>query len=53
MSQRFVPSPEKSENLNKLAITAKVERALGRRITTQDASMPKLNEKRQSTSTKA
>jgi hypothetical protein len=39
--QRFVPSPEKSENLSKLALGAKVERALGRRMTSQDAVMRK------------
>ncbi|KAH0555987.1 hypothetical protein GP486_006068, partial [Trichoglossum hirsutum] len=35
--QRFVPSKEKSENLSKLALGAKVERALRRRMTSQDA----------------
>ncbi|KAI9771895.1 MAG: hypothetical protein M1840_001665 [Geoglossum simile] len=35
--QRFVPSQEKSENLSKLALGAKVERALRRRMTSQDA----------------
>ncbi|QKX53007.1 uncharacterized protein TRUGW13939_00078 [Talaromyces rugulosus] len=39
--QRFVPSAEKSDNLNKLALGAKVERALGRRMTSQDAVMRK------------
>ncbi|PGH18967.1 hypothetical protein AJ80_04294 [Polytolypa hystricis UAMH7299] len=39
--QRFVPTPEKSDDLNKLALTAKVERALGRRMTGQDAVMRK------------
>ncbi|OJJ44871.1 hypothetical protein ASPZODRAFT_134271 [Penicilliopsis zonata CBS 506.65] len=44
--QRFVPTPEKSESLSKLALSAKVERALGRRMTGQDAVMRKpLNEK--------
>lgn len=46
--QRFVPTPEKTDNLNKLALGAKVERALGRRMTGQDAVMRKprtLNEK--------
>ncbi|EAU31171.1 conserved hypothetical protein [Aspergillus terreus NIH2624] len=45
--QRFVPTPEKSDNLSKLALGAKVERALGRRMTGQDAVMrkPVLNEK--------
>jgi hypothetical protein len=35
--QRFVPSKEKSESLSKLALGAKVERALRRRMTSQDA----------------
>ncbi|KXG50302.1 uncharacterized protein PGRI_062690 [Penicillium griseofulvum] len=44
--QRFVPTEEKSNNLNKLALGAKVERALGRRMTGQDAVMRKpLSEK--------
>ncbi|PGH17125.1 hypothetical protein AJ79_01263 [Helicocarpus griseus UAMH5409] len=47
--QRFVPTPEKSDNLNKLALGAKVERALGRRMSSQDAVMrkraPTLDEK--------
>ncbi|KAI9374526.1 hypothetical protein BJX61DRAFT_284570 [Aspergillus egyptiacus] len=46
--QRFVPSEEKTDNLSKLALGAKVERALGRRMTSQDAVMrvkPALNEK--------
>ncbi|KAE8134879.1 hypothetical protein BDV38DRAFT_253840 [Aspergillus pseudotamarii] len=45
--QRFVPTPEKSDNLSKLALSAKVERALDRRMTGQDAVMrkPVLNEK--------
>ncbi|KAL2810221.1 hypothetical protein BJX63DRAFT_402741 [Aspergillus granulosus] len=46
--QRFVPSAEKTDNLSKLALSAKVERALGRRMTSQDAVMrkkPVLNEK--------
>ncbi|KGO75802.1 hypothetical protein PITC_033860 [Penicillium italicum] len=37
--QRFVPTEEKSNYLNKLALGAKVERALGRRMTSQDAVM--------------
>jgi hypothetical protein len=37
--QRFVPTAEKTDNLNKLALGAKVERALGRRMTGQDAVM--------------
>ncbi|KAJ5745579.1 hypothetical protein N7520_010761 [Penicillium odoratum] len=45
-AQRFVPTTEKSDNLNKLALGAKVERALGRRMTSQDAVMRKpLSEK--------
>ncbi|KAJ5183185.1 hypothetical protein N7492_000801 [Penicillium capsulatum] len=45
-AQRFVPTAEKTDNLNKLALGAKVERALGRRMTGQDAVMRKpLNEK--------
>ena len=38
-SQRFVPSVEKTENLSKLALGAKLERALGRRLGGQDAVM--------------
>ncbi|CAK40450.1 uncharacterized protein BO96DRAFT_327848 [Aspergillus niger CBS 101883] len=47
LKQRFVPTPEKTDNLSKLALGAKVERALGRRMTSQDAVMrePVLNEK--------
>lgn len=37
--QRFVPSPQKTDDLSKLALGAKVERALGRRMTDQDAVM--------------
>ncbi|KAL8770599.1 MAG: hypothetical protein Q9209_003667 [Squamulea sp. 1 TL-2023] len=36
--QRYQPTPEKSESLSKLALGAKVERALGRRLTDQDAT---------------
>ncbi|KAL4788435.1 hypothetical protein BJX76DRAFT_353187 [Aspergillus varians] len=46
--QRFVPSEEKTDNLSKLALGAKVERALGRRMTSQDAVMrtkPAMDEK--------
>ncbi|EEP77048.1 predicted protein [Uncinocarpus reesii 1704] len=39
--QRFVPSPEKTDNLSKLALGAKLERALRRRMTGQDAVMRK------------
>jgi len=35
--QRFVPSAQKTDDLSKLALGAKVERALGRRMTDQDA----------------
>ena len=34
-----MPSKEKSENLSKLALGAKLERALGRRMGSQDAVM--------------
>ncbi|KAL1977109.1 hypothetical protein VTN31DRAFT_3391 [Thermomyces dupontii] len=47
--QRFVPTPEKADNWQKLALGAKVERALGRRMTSQDAVMRKpigMNEKK-------
>jgi len=47
--QRFVPTAEKKENLSKLALGAKLERALRRRMTSQDAVMRKsvpLNEKK-------
>lgn len=46
-SQRFIPTAEKTEKLDKLALGAKMERALGRRMTGQDAVMrkPALNEK--------
>ena len=37
--QRYVPSREKSESIASLALGAKVERALGRRMTGQDAVM--------------
>lgn len=37
--QRFVPTQEKSENLKALALGAKLERALGRRMGGQDAVM--------------
>lgn len=35
--QRFVPSQKKSDDLSKLSLGAKVERALGRRMSNQDA----------------
>lgn len=38
-SQRFVPSEVKSDTLSKLALGAKLERALGRRMGGQDAVM--------------
>ncbi len=37
--QRFVPSVPKTEELSKLALGAKLERALGRRMGDQDAVM--------------
>lgn len=37
--QRVVLSEEKSDNLNKLALGAKLDRALGRRMHSQDAVM--------------
>jgi hypothetical protein len=37
--QRFVPTAEKTEHLSKLALGAKLERALGRRMGGQDAVM--------------
>ncbi|KAL8708195.1 MAG: hypothetical protein Q9220_006865 [cf. Caloplaca sp. 1 TL-2023] len=43
--QRYHPTPEKSDNLSKLALGAKVERALGRRMTDQDATFRKISEK--------
>jgi hypothetical protein len=43
--QRFVPSAQKSEDLSKLALGAKLERALGRRMGDQDAVMPKKTKK--------
>ncbi len=39
--QRFVPTQEKTENLSKLALGAKLERALDRRMAGQDAVMRK------------
>ncbi|KAK5017675.1 hypothetical protein BJ546DRAFT_1058850 [Cryomyces antarcticus] len=36
--QRYVPSPGKYDDMSKLALGAKVERALGRRMTGQDAA---------------
>ncbi|RDL40632.1 Uncharacterized protein BP5553_00611 [Venustampulla echinocandica] len=38
-SQRFVPTTEKTDNLSKLALGAKLERALDRRMGSQDAVM--------------
>ncbi|KAI1262221.1 hypothetical protein F5Y18DRAFT_164028 [Xylariaceae sp. FL1019] len=37
--QRVVLSEDKAANLNKLALGAKLDRALGRRMTSQDAEM--------------
>ncbi len=42
-TQRYVPTQEKSENLSKLALGAKLERALGRRMGGQDAVMKERN----------
>lgn len=39
--QRYAPTPEKTDSLSKLALGAKVERALGRRMTDQDATFRK------------
>jgi len=47
-SQRFVATQEKTEILSKLALGAKLERALGRRMGGQDAVMrkkPSISEK--------
>lgn len=38
-TQRFVLNEEKTENFSKLALGAKLERALGRRMGSQDAEM--------------
>ena len=38
--QRYVMSGNKSEEVSKLALGAKVERALARRMVGQDASFP-------------
>jgi hypothetical protein len=37
--QRFVASAQKTDDLSKLALGGKIERALGRRFTKQDAVM--------------
>ncbi|MDI1488530.1 MAG: hypothetical protein OHK93_007805 [Ramalina farinacea] len=37
--QRYAPTQEKTDSLSKLALGAKLERALGRRMTDQDATM--------------
>jgi len=34
--QRFVPSEQKKDDMSKVSLGAKVERALGRRMTNQD-----------------
>ncbi|KAF2087741.1 hypothetical protein K490DRAFT_65580 [Saccharata proteae CBS 121410] len=36
--QRYVATPEKNENMSKLALGAKLDRALSRRMTGQDAT---------------
>lgn len=50
-SQRYMPSQEKTESLSKLALGAKLDRALARRMGSQDAVMrvkdTNLNEKNQ------
>ncbi|MCJ1440568.1 MAG: hypothetical protein MMC23_001053 [Stictis urceolatum] len=46
--QRYAPTAEKSDDLAKLALGAKVERALERRMTSQDAVMRPRNQKRAS-----
>ncbi len=45
MSQRVVLSEEKLSNMSKLALGAKLERALDRRMTSQDAVMRKQKKK--------
>lgn len=50
--QRFVPSARKQEDLSKLALGAKVERALGRRMVDQDAVL-KVKSKKEKTSVNA
>ncbi|CAG8949408.1 hypothetical protein HYFRA_00005037 [Hymenoscyphus fraxineus] len=50
-SQRFVPTEEKTENLSKLALGAKLERALGRRMGGQDAVMRERRPKNEEKST--
>lgn len=46
--QRYAPTQEKSDSLSKLALGAKVERALERRMTDQDATFrPKLISEKQ------
>jgi hypothetical protein len=35
--QRYVPSQKKSDDISKLSLGAKIERAIGRRMTDQDA----------------
>src|ERR1700716_59906 len=47
-TQRYVPSEQKSEVLSKLALGAKLERALDRRMDGQDAVM-RVREKRVNT----
>lgn len=46
-AQRFVPTKEKSEHLSKLALGAKLERALDRRLGGQDAVMRERKPKQQ------
>ncbi|KAL6715613.1 hypothetical protein ACLMJK_006574 [Lecanora helva] len=50
--QRYTPTTEKTDSLSKLALGAKVERALDRRMTDQDAAFrPKLMDEKRSVST--
>ena len=50
--QRYTPTAEKTDSLSKLALGAKVERALDRRMTDQDATFrPKLMDEKRSVST--
>lgn len=47
--QRYIVSTEKNENMSKLALGAKLERALGRRMTGQDAIFVPKHRKMEST----
>jgi len=50
-SQRYVVSDKKTEEIGKLALGAKLDRALGRRMTGQDAVMRPRKHKAASTTT--